>query len=128
MLQQLAELHKQCYPERPWGADEFADLKKAGCDVVGSQNGFIVYRATLDEAELISIGVAPGARGGGIAQAMLGIMDADLKKRGVKKIFLEVAENNAPARRLYEKCGYVQIGRRPKYYNGIDAIMMEKTL
>ena len=128
MLNELANLHQKCFPHKPWSADDFADLKNSGCEIIASQNGFIVWRATLDEAELITIGVAPDARRTGIAAAMMGIMEGELKKSGVKSVFLEVAENNTPARRLYEQNGYVQIGVRPKYYDGIDAIMMKKEL
>ena len=128
MLNELANLHQKCFPHKPWTADDFADLKNSGCEIIASQNGFIVWRATLDEAELITIGVAPDARRTGIAAAMMGIMEGELKKSGVKSVFLEVAENNAPARKLYEQNGYVQIGVRPKYYDGIDAIMMKKDL
>ena len=128
MLNNIANLHKLCFPIKPWTNDDFADLKKSGCEVIASQNGFIVYRQTLDEAEIITIGVHPDARRTGIASAMLGIIDGELRKNGVKTIFLEVAENNRPARALYEQNGYVQIGVRPKYYDGIDAIMMKKDL
>lgn len=128
MLNNLANLHKLCFPNKPWGVDDFADLKKSGCDIIASQNGFIVYRAVADEAEIITIGVHPDARRGGIAAAMIGIMEADLKKQGVKHIFLEVAADNAPARALYEQNGFVQIGVRPKYYDGIDAVMMRKDI
>lgn len=128
MLNELANLHQKCFPHKPWSADDFADLKKSGCEIIASQNGFIVWRAVADEAELITIGVAPDARRTGIGAAMIGIMEAELKKSGVKSVFLEVAENNAPARKLYEQNGYVQIGVRPKYYDGIDAIMMKKDL
>ena len=128
MLNELANLHQKCFPHKPWSADDFAELKKSGCEIISSQNGFIVYRATCDEAEIITVGVAPEARRTGIAAAMIGIMEADLKKRGVKHIFLEVAEDNAPARRLYEQCGFAEIGRRPKYYDGVDAIIMRKDI
>lgn len=128
MLDSLANLHKKCFPHKPWSADDFADLKKSGCEIIASQNGFIVWRAVADEAELISIGVSPDARRTGIAAAMIGIMEGELKKSAVKSVFLEVAENNAPARKLYEQNGYVQIGVRPKYYDGVDAIMMKKDL
>jgi len=128
MFEEIAKLHHACFPAKPWTAAEFADLKKSGCDIIASQNGFIVWRQTLDEAEIITIGVAPSARRGGIAAAMLGLVENDVKKRGGKKIFLEVAENNHAARKLYESNGYVQIGVRPKYYDGTDAIMMEKAL
>ena len=128
MLNNLANLHQKCFPHKPWSADDFADLKKSGCEIIASQNGFIVWRAVADEAELITIGVAPDARRTGIAAAMIGIMEGELKKSGVKSVFLEVAENNTPARKLYEQNGYVQIGARPKYYDGVDAIMMKKDL
>ena len=70
----------------------------------------------------------PDARRTGIANAMLGIVFGDLKKRGVKHIFLEVAVDNKPAIALYEQNGFVRVGVRPKYYDGIDAIMMEKNI
>ncbi|MBP3544795.1 MAG: ribosomal protein S18-alanine N-acetyltransferase [Alphaproteobacteria bacterium] len=128
MLDEIANLHKLCFPHKPWSADDFADLKKSGCEIIASQNGFIVYRTALDEAEIITIGVHPDARNTGIASAMLGIVEGELKKSGIKSIFLEVAENNTPARHLYESNGYNKIGVRTKYYDGIDAIMMKKDL
>ncbi len=128
MLDDLVALHAKCFPHKPWSAADFSDLKKSGCEIIASQNGFIVYRATLDEAEIITIGVAPDARCTGIAAAMLGIVEGDLKKRGVKHIFLEVAADNAPARSLYKNNGYAEIGVRPKYYDGVDAIMMKKDI
>lgn len=128
MLNELEHLHALCFPHKPWSAGDFADLKKSGCDIVASQNGFIVYRVTLDEAELITIGVHPDARRGGIAATMIELMVRDLIARGVKKVFLEVAENNHPARALYERHGFVAVGRRPKYYDGIDAILIAREL
>lgn len=128
MINELANLHKLCFPHKPWTADDFADLKKSGCEIIASQNGFIVYRVTLDEAEIISIGVHPDARNTGVASAMVGIVLGELKKSGVKSVFLEVANDNAPARKLYESNGFVQIGVRPKYYDGVDAILMKKEL
>lgn len=128
MLSELENLHRACFPHKPWTANDFADLKKSGCEVIASQNGFIVWRIVADEAEIITIGVHPDARGTGIAESILTIMENSTNNTGVKKIFLEVAENNIPARRLYEKCGYAKIGTRPKYYEGVDAILMEKKI
>lgn len=128
MFSKVAELHKTCFPHRPWDADEFRNLKKSGCEIVASDNGFIVWRTVCDEAELITIGVQPDARGTGIAIAMLGIMEHEIKKAGAKKIFLEVSAENAPALALYKKCGFTQNGLRPKYYDGVDAILMVKEI
>lgn len=126
MFNQIANLHKACFPHRPWGADEFRDLKKSGCEIVASENGFIVWRTVCDEAELITIGVHPDARSTGIASAMIAIMENEVRKAGATKIFLEVSAKNAPAIALYKKLGFVQNGLRPKYYDGIDAILMVK--
>ncbi len=128
MLNKLESLHRECFPYKPWSAQDFADLKKSGCEIIASDNGFIVYRATCDEAEIITIGVAPNARRTGIGIALIGVMEADLKKQGVKHIFLEVAADNVPARALYEQTGFIQIGVRKGYYDGVDAITMRKDI
>lgn len=128
MFEQLSNLHKLCFPNKPWSAQDFADLKKSGCEIIMSENGFIVYRIVMDEAEIITIGVNPEKRRLGIASAMIGIIEKNIKSQQVKKIFLEVASNNIPAQKLYENHGFKCVGLRPKYYDGIDAILMTKDL
>lgn len=128
MFEELSNLHKKCFPNRPWSADDFRELKQSGCEIIMSQNGFIVYRIVLDEAEIITIGVNPEMRRKGIASAMIGIIEKTIKNQGVKKIFLEVAANNIPGQKLYENHGFNQVGLRPKYYDGIDAILMSKDI
>ena len=59
---------------------------------------------------------------------MIGIIEKTIKNQGVKKLFLEVALNNIPGLKLYENCGFKQVGLRPKYYDGVDAILMSKDL
>ncbi|NMA32577.1 MAG: GNAT family N-acetyltransferase [Alphaproteobacteria bacterium] len=125
MLSKIANLHKLCFPNKPWDASEFASLQKTGAEIIASENGFIVWRSVADECEIITIGVHPDFRGTGIADALLVLME---KEQGGKKIFLEVAENNKPARKLYERNGYKQISIRRGYYDGIDAIIMQKDL
>jgi ribosomal-protein-alanine N-acetyltransferase len=128
MFDEIANLHKKCFPNKPWSADDFRDLKKSGCEIIMSQNGFVVYRIAADEAEIITIGVNPEMRRNGIASAMIGIIEKNIKNQGVKKIFLEVASTNEPAQKLYENFGYKTVGLRPKYYDGVDAILMSKDL
>ena len=128
MFTELANLHKKCFPNRPWSADDFRDLKNSGCEIIMSENGFIVYRIAADEAEIITIGVNPEMRHNGIASTMIGIIEKTLKNQGVKKLFLEVASNNIPAQKLYENTGFKTVGLRPKYYDGIDAILMSKDI
>ena len=128
MFNKLANLHKKCFPTKPWSADDFRDLKQSGCEIIMSENGFIVYRIVCDEAEIITIGVNPDFRRSGIASAMIGIIEKNLMYQHVKKIFLEVASNNIPAQKLYENCGFKTVGLRPKYYDGVDAILMAKEI
>jgi len=128
MFEKLSNLHKKCFPNKPWSADDFHNLQKSGCEIIMSENGFIVYRIVADEAEIITIGVNPEMRRNGIASAMLGIIEKNIKNQGVKKIFLEVASTNIPAQKLYENNGYKPVGLRPKYYDGVDAIIMKKDL
>lgn len=128
MFDEIANLHKLCFPNKPWSASDFADLKKSGCEIIASQNGFIVYRCVADEAEIITIGVAPAARRNGIGSAMLCIIEKNVKNQGVNKIFLEVASTNTAGQKLYKNNGYKVVGIRPKYYAGVDAILMSKDL
>jgi len=128
MLNEIVDLHKQCFPDKPWSENDFMELKKSGCEIVSSKNGFIVWRTVADEAEIITIGVTPDARRNGIAETMIILMEQELKKQNVVNIFLEVSEVNYPAIKLYEKMGFVVAGKRPKYYDGVDAIIMKKAL
>ena len=128
MFNELANLHKKCFPNKPWSADDFRELKQSGCEIIMSENGFIVYRIVVDEAEIITVGVNPEKRRLGIASAMIGIIEKTMQYQGVKKIFLEVASTNTPAQKLYENSGFKVVGLRPKYYDGIDAILMSKDI
>ena len=124
----LAKLHKECFPEKNWSANEFSELQKSGCEIIASENSFIIWRVAADEAEIITIGVRPSARRGGAASALVAVMENAVRNKGVKKIFLEVAADNGAAIKLYERNGFVRVGLRPKYYDGIDGVIMEKTL
>ena len=131
MYSELEKLYALCFPDKThkWDANDFADLKKSGCDVISSQNSFVVWRRIADEAEIISIGVAPIVRRTGTATALLQIVEYDVKQNGVKTIFLEVDVQNTPAIELYKKQGYSIVGTRPHYYeNGNDAIIMKKEI
>lgn len=131
MYPELEKLYAACFPHNThkWTENDFRDLKKSGCEIIASENSFIVWRTTLDEAEIISIGVAPAARRTGTAMALLQLMERDAKKNGAKNIFLEVDEANFPAISLYSKCGFKNIGTRPNYYeNGHNATIMSKEI
>ena len=131
MYNELEKLYADCFPDKnhKWEAKDFADLKKSGCDIIASQNSFIVWRAVQDEAEIISVGVHPTARRTGTASALLQLVENDVKQIGVKTLFLEVDESNIPAIELYKKSGFTNAGIRPHYYeNGHNAVIMKKEI
>ncbi len=124
MINELVSLHKECFAEKAWTAQDFTDLKKSGCEIIASENGFLVWRTVADETEIITLGVRPIARGTGIGDALLGLLEQEI---GDGKIFLEVSADNKAAIKLYERNGYKEIGKRKNYYGGkTDAIVMEK--
>ncbi|MBN8806854.1 MAG: ribosomal protein S18-alanine N-acetyltransferase [Sphingomonas sp.] len=85
----------------------------------GSSLGFALTRATLDEAELLLLAVAPQARRGGIGAALLRTVVADCGGRGIATLHLEVREGN-DAIRLYKQHGFAKVGERRDYYRGAD--------
>ena len=79
--------------------------------------GYILFNQILDEAEIYKIVVSKDFRNKQIAYNLIEFLIKELKLRDVSKIFLEVRENNIPARNLYKKCGFVEIRKIVDYYN-----------
>jgi ribosomal-protein-alanine N-acetyltransferase len=79
-------------------------------------SGFVMSRMAADEAEILSIAVEPPYRARAVAGALLRYHLGRLVALGVRTVFLEVDENNAPALRLYRRSGFVEVGRREGYY------------
>lgn len=91
--------------------------------------GFIMSRIAADEAEILSVAVAPARRGRGLSRSLLDFHLRHLAGRGVRTVFLEVDEHNAPARRLYAGAGFEEISRRPAYYeSGATALVLRRDL
>ncbi len=78
--------------------------------------GFVIIRSVLDEAEVITIAVNPGARRGGIARYLMEESIRRLQSDRIKTLFLEVAEGNEAAKSLYAGLGFSQISDRRGYY------------
>ncbi|MEA2950208.1 MAG: [ribosomal protein S18]-alanine N-acetyltransferase, partial [Alphaproteobacteria bacterium] len=78
----------------------------------------ILSRLAADEAEILSVAVASSQRGKGLARQLLDLNLRRLAGLGVPAVFLEVDEGNAPARRLYQRAGFRDVGRREGYYPG----------
>jgi ribosomal protein S18 acetylase RimI-like enzyme len=89
----------------------------------------VFYRRGLDIARLYSIAVAAGARGSGTGAILLAAVEQAARRRGSRRLRLEVRADNAAARRLYERAGYRLFGMHRAYYeDGVDAQRYEKFL
>ena len=81
--------------------------------------GFVLSRQALDEEELLLIAVLPEERGRGLGRRIIESYVAQARRRGVRRVFLEMRANN-PAQSLYRRCGFVPIGVRQRYYRAED--------
>jgi [ribosomal protein S18]-alanine N-acetyltransferase len=134
----LAQLHAASF-HRGWSDGEFESMIAERNTLVHRLRlgrkiiGFAVSRIGADEAEILSIAIDADQRGRGLSRDLLLTHLGHLAGRGVRRIFLEVEENNAPARRLYERCGFAIVGRRERYYQQasgeqLNALLMRRDL
>ena len=79
--------------------------------------GFISANCAADELDIIELGVISEFRRLGVAHKLITHLQLYCIRQNIKKIFLEVAENNAAAIGLYEKTGFSNIGIRKNYYS-----------
>lgn len=117
----LAAVDAQCFADA-WGAEVYADLAanpavEAWLLTVddGTAAGLLCFQQVAGEAEVYRIGVVPALRGRGLARRLLEALQAR-DGAGPGRIHLEVRAGNAPARALYERTGFRQVGTRPGYY------------
>ncbi|MDQ1155021.1 ribosomal protein S18-alanine N-acetyltransferase [Brevundimonas sp. SORGH_AS_0993] len=116
----LADLHAQAF-SAPWNATAFADLlAQPGVFAVAEADGFILIRLVLDEAEILTLAVRPAARRAGLGGRLVGQGAVQAAQGGARRLFLEVAEDNAAARALYARAGFRSLGRRKAYYAAPD--------
>ena len=127
----IVAIEKSSMPN-PWHRDNYLEAiqsNHAFIMVVVDGNaiaGFAVFYMTPPESELPDIVVVPSYRGKGIGKELLNRCICELKSKAVDTIFLEVRPSNNPARSLYTKMGFEEIGKRKYFYtNPIeDAICM----
>jgi ribosomal-protein-alanine N-acetyltransferase len=118
-LPALVELERISFTVPNWPADTFLRYDCTVAEVAGEIGGFLVSREIFrgnakegPEREILNLAVAPRHRRLGIATLLI-------KQEFSKKasFFLEVRESNLAARALYQRLGFVEIGRRAEYYS-----------
>jgi [ribosomal protein S18]-alanine N-acetyltransferase len=125
----VASVHLASF-QRGWGEDEIhrllADPSVVGHRVMigGTMAGFILSRLAGGEAEILSVAIAPARRGRGLSGPLLALHLRRLAGLGVRAVFLEVGQHNAPACRLYKRAGFYEVGRRQGYYEGGESALV----
>jgi [ribosomal protein S18]-alanine N-acetyltransferase len=117
----FAALHGASF-RRGWSEDEFERLLMdrnvvADCALLGPRPiGFILSRMAAGEAEILSVAVARAHQGRGLARRLLDRHLRRLAGLSVRSVFLEVDDDSVPARRLYARSAFREVGRRKGYY------------
>ena len=132
----IAELERET-SAHPWSEDSILH------DITGNEHAIVIAAFLGDrlagyadvwsiagEGQLNNIAVTDSLRGRHIGQRLMEELFLRLREEGAAEMSLEVRVSNAPARRMYEKLGFVSLGIRPGYYedNGEDAVIYRKDL
>ena len=134
-LNAIEAVERECFPVDPWNRRMLAEAFLSGRffgslieedGVVAAYGGISILD---DEAELELIATAEMYRRCGRGKKILDDLVEEARRRGVKRMFLEVRVSNAAAQLMYLKNGFVGIYTRSRYYiDGEDAIVMKKDL
>ena len=83
----------------------------------GAVRGYVGMHHILDEADITNVAVFPAARRQGVGRALIQAVADYAAKQALVRVTLEVRASNAAAIALYEGFGFVQDGRRPRFYS-----------
>ncbi len=117
----IADLHAELI-DPPWDAASVSGLLCQPAfsgmllKVSGEPAGFAVIQTVTGEAEILAVGIAKPHQRNGLGAKLMQAMIDQLRAANVGKVFLEVSVANTAARRLYEKLGFKEAGRRKGYY------------
>ncbi|KAA9084070.1 ribosomal protein S18-alanine N-acetyltransferase [Microbacterium radiodurans] len=137
-LDAIMDLERAAFPTDAWSrAAMAAELASPhGRYLVDEEDGRVVgyggVRAVrgASDADIQTIALDPHVRGTGRGRALLRALLAEARERGAREMFLEVRADNPVASGLYLSEGFVEIARRPRYYqpDDVDAIIMQRSL
>lgn len=114
--------------------DELLDTKHRWYVIALEEDGKLLGWAGLfalyETAQILTVGVVPAAQRRGIGTELVHLLEVEARTRKATELLLEVRVDNEPAKALYAREGFVELGRRKGYYdNGrVDAITMRKVL
>ena len=118
-----------------WSKKQWTDeFKKEGIKVFGLllSNliiGVVVFQVVLDEAQINYFAVNKKFRERGFGTYLMGFLIKECEKLNIKKLLLEVSQNNEKAERFYSGFGFSTVGIRKNFYkDGSSGILKEKNL
>ena len=131
----IGEIEKLCFSD-PWSENSIlseVDNPLSYWLVVednGTIAGYVGSQSVLDAADMMNLAVSPDYRRQGIGQVLVNALTDHLRQNNVIALLLEVRVSNEPAIALYQKLGFEQVGRRPRYYHNPreDALILRKEL
>lgn len=131
-LDQVLEIEAQSFPH-PWLRQHFIDelnssygFPLSAFNPSGRLVAYICPMLLLDEGHIMNVAVDPAARGMGVGRLLVQRVLDDCRAENAAYVSLEVRESNLSAISLYRNMGFIDMGRRKRYYeNGEDALMME---
>lgn len=132
---QIAALEALCFSD-PWSENSIASELKNPLSLwlVAEQEGrvlgYIGSQTVMGEADMMNVAVHPEHRRQGIAEALVTALMQALRDADATVLTLEVRISNEPAKTMYEKLGFQQIGCRKNYYRHPkeDALILRKEL
>lgn len=126
----VAEIERLCFSE-PWSENALAEslespLARFFVYEDGEVMGYMGMYTVAGEGSVTNVATHPDHRRKGVALALVENSVKIGKELGLDYITLEVRESNAPAVKLYEKCGFRVMGKRKGFYSSPkeDAIIM----
>ncbi len=133
----LAALERDLFAHDAWSEPtwwaELAGRPRRDYVVLADADGLLGY-AGLDHggevADVMTVAVAPPARGRGLGRLLLAELERRATARGASHLILEVRADNLAALGLYERSGFTVLSTRRRYYQpgDVDAIVMRKSL
>lgn len=131
-LEKIEEIEKACF-SMPWTIEQLKSQLKdsqhefiASLDDEGRVLGYVGMMYVLDEGYISNVAVDPEARRQGIGRDLIKELMARAAALDLAFVTLEVRCSNAAAIALYEKQGFLPVGKRKNYYDfpREDAILM----
>lgn len=129
----IAEIEKLCFSD-PWSVNSITNELNNPLSLwivamdADKLVGYVGSQSVLGWSDMMNLAVLPNYRRQGIGEALVAELISKLQQRENTCLTLEVRVSNLAAIALYEKMGFVQVGRRPNYYHNPkeDALILRK--